>query len=601
MCIDSAFITVLVTVDNITSFTLSDYRRPWSWAVPLSAALGMLLLWQLGSNRAVFMFFNQASNYTGAAFWEYVTTFGDSLVVFSLVLLLVGRRPMLLWTLLFSAMVSTIIVHGLKEWALVMRPPAIIPADELTVIGVAHKAVSFPSGHTTAIFALAALLCLQQGISLGWKIALLSLAVMVGISRMAVGVHWPMDVLGGALIAWGSVLTAYFFAPQIPWGVTLGAQRFFAVLLLLVAIALTFFHDSGYEHARVLEVAIAIVAVVLALPQLRELFSPGAHPEALGTMSPKDYPGRVAEGHRSWGGLAVRLLVTAGLFALIFRTIDAKELLATYKDVVPRLLMLGIIFQLLSTTLASYRWYLVMQPLGFSPSFGFFLKSYFKGSFFNQGLPTSIGGDAIRVLDVARLGERKRDAFIGVFIDRVLGLVGLLLLNLVVNLFNPDLLPRELFLTINLLIGLGLLGFVVLYLLRYWQLLSQWRLSRFFMRISEHLFIVMNSPKQALVQLLLSVAVHFLSLLAIFLIGRSVELDFTLTTYLVLVPPALLLTLLPLSLAGWGIREGTLIGLFTLLGADKVTVLSMSILYGIVLITASLPGLVVYMKGKHRM
>jgi hypothetical protein len=110
---------------------------------------------------------------------------------------------------------------------------------------------------------------------------------------------------------------------------------------------------------------------------------------------------------------------------------------------------------------------------------------------------------------------------------------------------------------------------------------------------------VLATPRQSVLQFALSVAVHFLSLLAIFLIGRSVELNFSLTTYLVLVPPAILLTLIPLSLAGWGIREGALIGLFTLLGADKVTVLSMSILYGIVLIVASLPGLVVYLKGKH--
>ena len=590
---------MLGTVNSTTSFSPSYYRNPWAWAIPLCAVVGLLLLWRLDANRSVFLFFNQASHYTGAAFWEYVTTFGDSLVVFSLALLLLGRRPALLWTMLFAAMVSTVIVHGLKEWALVMRPPAVIPADELTVIGVAHKAVSFPSGHTTAIFTLISLLCLQRGVAVGWKLALLLLGVMVGISRMAVGVHWPIDVVGGALIAWSSMLIAYFFAPQIPWGVTRGAQRLFAVLLLLVAIALLFFHESGYEHARFLEITIALVSVVLALPYLKALFLQGRHAEDEGPQPDSDLPLGEVSGPRSYGGLIVRLLVTAMLFTLIFRSIDVKEILVTYQDIVPRLLMLGIIFQLLSTTLASYRWYLVMQPLGYSQNFGFFLKSYFKGTFFNQGLPTSIGGDAIRVLDVARLGERKRDAFIGVFIDRVLGLIGLLVLNLVVNLFNPELLPHGLFLAINLLISLGLLGFAVLYLLQHWQFLNRWRVTRFFLKLSRHLSMVLASPKQAAVQLLLSVAVHFLSLLAIFLIGRSVELDFSLSTYLVLVPPAILLTLIPLSLAGWGIRESAMIGLFTLLGADKVTVLSMSILYGIVLIVASLPGLMVYVKGKH--
>jgi uncharacterized protein (TIRG00374 family) len=576
-----------------------DYLKPWAWAVPLLAALGLLLVWQLDANRSLFLLFNQASHYTGAVLWENITTFGDSLAVFSLALLFIGRRPQLLWILMFSAMVSTVVVHGMKEWALVMRPPAIIPADELTVIGTAHKAVSFPSGHTTAVFTLAALLCLQQGVALGWRIALLLLAVLVGISRMAVGVHWPMDVLGGALIAWCSVLVGYFFAPQIPWGTSRGAQRFFAVLLVLVAVALIFFHDSGYPHARVLEVLIPVVSLVLALPKLRELFFTPAPAEAVEHASSNDLPSDMPSGPRSYRGVVIRLLVTMGLFWLIFRSVDVRDLLDSYRDIVPRLLLLGVVFQMLSTTLAAYRWYLVMRPLGYQQGFGFYLKSYFKGTFFNQGLPTSIGGDAVRVLDVARLGERKRDAFIGVFIDRVLGLVGLLLLNLVVNVFNPALLPQELFVTINILISLGLLGFVVLYLLQHWQWLQRWRLSRFLYKISRHLGWVLATPRQSVLQFALSVAVHFLSLLAIFLIGRSVELNFSLTTYLVLVPPAILLTLIPLSLAGWGIREGALIGLFTLLGADKVTVLSMSILYGIVLIVASLPGLVVYLKGKH--
>lgn len=586
-------------MDRTTTLSQQDYLKPWAWAVPLLAALGLLLVWQLDANRSLFLFFNQFSHYTGGVLWENITTLGDSLVVFTLALLLVGRRPLLLWILLFSAMVSTVVVHGMKEWTLVMRPPAVLPADQITVIGIAHKAVSFPSGHTTAIFTLVALICLQHGLARGWKFALLTLGTLVGISRMAVGVHWPIDVMGGMVIAWTSVLIGYFFAPQIPWGTTHRAQRLFAVLLLLVAVALVFYHESGYTHARLLEILIPVLTIAFSLPKLRELFFTPIPEEEKREIAARELPSGEVSRSGTLRGVAVRVAVTLILFWLIFRSVDVRELLDSYRDIVPRLLMLGIVFQLLSTTLAAYRWYLVMRPLGYKPEFGFYLKSYFKGSFFNQGLPTSIGGDAIRVLDVARLGERKRDAFIGVFIDRVLGLVGLLLLNLLVNLFNPSLLPQGLFLTINIVISLGLLGFVSLALLRYWHLLTRWRITRFFYKISQHLARVLSSPGQTSKQLLLSVGVHFLSMMAIFLIGRSVELDFSLTTYLVLVPPAILLTLVPLSLAGWGIREGALIGLFTLLGADKVTVLSMSILYGIVLIVASLPGLLVYLKGKH--
>ncbi len=569
---------------------------PWAWLPPLLALCAMVGVGLLDANRVLFFPFNQLSLYTGGWIWQQITSFGDSLVIFSLALLFIERRPQLLWALFFSAIVSTLIVHGLKEWMLVMRPPAVLGPEQLTVIGTPHKAVSFPSGHTTAAFTMAALLCLQP-IARYWKWLLVTLALLVGISRMAVGVHWPLDVMGGALIAWVATLCAYFFTPRIPWGVTDSAQRLFAFLLLGAAVSLVFFHDSGYGAARWLEVLIGIGAPLLALPALKVLFtrrSPRGSTELSGDTLQK-------AGGGSPLGVVLRIVVTLVIFGLIFRSIEMEEVTQSIKDIVPRLLLLGIVFQLLSTMLAAYRWSLVMRPLGYKQEFGFFLRSYFKGAFFNQGLPTSIGGDAIRVLDVAREQGRKRDAFYGVFIDRVLGLVGLLLLNLLANIINPDLLPTGVFWVINLLIAAGVCGLVTLYYLRHLRGLERWSPTRMFQTISSRLTLVLASPRDTAIQLGLSVAVHFLALMTIFLVGRSVELEYDLLTFLIVVPPVILLTLIPLSLAGWGIREGAMIGFFTLLGADKVTVLAMSIVYGIVLIIASLPGLVVYLKGRYNL
>lgn len=569
---------------------------PWAWLPPVLALGGMLLIALTDSNRELFFHFNQLSHYSGEWIWQQITTFGDSLVIFSLALLFIERRPQLLWALFFSAMVSTLIVHGLKEWMLVMRPPAVLPPELLTVIGKAHKAVSFPSGHTTAAFTMAALLCLQP-ISRHWKVLIFLVAMLVGISRMAVGVHWPLDVLGGTAIAWCATLCAYYFAPRIPWGVTDSAQRFFAFLLLGAAVSLVFFHDSGYGDARWLEVTVGVVATLLALPGLKILFTRRS-PRGTTQVSSEELQ---KAGGGSPLGVVLRIVVTLVIFGLIFRSIDVDEVTQSVKDIVPRLLLLGVVFQLLSTTLAAYRWSLVMRPLGYEQNFGFFLRSYFKGAFFNQGLPTSIGGDAVRVLDVAREQGRKRDAFYGVFIDRVLGLLGLLLLNLLANLINPELLPDGVFWVINLLIFCGIIGLVMLYYLRHLQWLERWTVSRMFQTISARLAQVFSSPREVAIQMGLSVAVHFLALMAIFLVGRSVELEYNLLTFMIIVPPVILLTLIPLSLAGWGIREGAMIGFFTLLGADKATVLAMSIVYGVVLILASLPGLVVYLKGRYNL
>jgi hypothetical protein len=90
-------------------------------------------------------------------------------------------------------------------------------------------------------------------------------------------------------------------------------------------------------------------------------------------------------------------------------------------------------------------------------------------------------------------------------------------------------------------------------------------------------------------------------MLGFFATGWTLGLRYDLMTYFAIVPPALVLTIIPVSIAGWGVREGALVGLFSLIGANKTAVLMMSLLYGLTLIVVSLPGLVTFLKGRqHR-
>jgi hypothetical protein len=298
-----------------------------------------------------------------------------------------------------------------------------------------------------------------------------------------------------------------------------------------------------------------------------------------------------------WGWL-VRIVITFIILALIFRNIDVQNVKNIIVNADLKLLVLAIIFQLFSTLLAGYRWGKVMSKLNFGQSKSFYMKSYFKGSFFNQGLPTSIGGDAIRVLDVASSGHKKREAFIGVFIDRILGLAGLLVLNLVANYFLPGLLPENLFLMINAIVFAGLVGFICFIYIHNIKAFDKGRLLNYIFKISRQLNQILHDTRSISFHLAVGVLIHLFSIINIFLIGQSVGLEYNLLTMAVIVPPVVLLTLIPVSLAGWGIREGAMIGLFSLIGASSANVLSMSILYGIILIIASLPGLYTYLTSK---
>lgn len=296
----------------------------------------------------------------------------------------------------------------------------------------------------------------------------------------------------------------------------------------------------------------------------------------------------------------IKLAITGLLLFFIIRQVNPLETWQQIASVSPALFLLALMLQIASNTVAAGRWCLIMQKIGFTMPFSFFLKSYFKGAFFNQGLPTSIGGDGLRVLDCTRKGHTE-DAFYGVFIDRIIGLAGLLLLNIMALVYNHTILPPKITLLLFIILLLLITGIVSLFFLRKIRFFSRGRYLSHLKRLSERYYQVYSSPMSAGVQIGLSVITHMLAMTAFFILGRDMGLDYPLSVYLVLVPPVVLLIILPVSLAGWGIREGALVGFFLLIGADKARVVSFSLLYGVTALVASLPGLFVYLNQKHNL
>jgi len=293
-----------------------------------------------------------------------------------------------------------------------------------------------------------------------------------------------------------------------------------------------------------------------------------------------------------------RLLVSVSILVVILPSIDIRQAWQVAARARPDWLLLALLMQFGSTALAAYRWQLIMRNLGFGQTFTFYWKSYFKGMFFNQGLPTSIGGDALRVLDVAGCGFRKRDALVGIVIDRMTGLGALLLLALVAHLVNPDLLPEQIYRPIVWLVAAGLLGFAGLSFLGRWPWLGRHPQLAVLKTVSDRLRQAVSLHRFLL--LASSLLVPLLAMLTFFATGWALGLRYDLMTYFAIVPPALVLTVIPISIAGWGVREGALVGLFSLIGADRTVVLTMSVVYGMMLILASLPGLVVFLNSRRQ-
>lgn len=244
----------------------------WRWGIPAFALLSMALLGISSANVPLFLALNRGLSTFGDALWSHFTVLGDTTLALMFILPFIGRRPQLVWQLLLGAIIAGLWSRGMKELFDMPRPPAVLDPGSFHVIGPALRNVSFPSGHTTTAFAAAGLFCLR--VARGpLRYFILFVAVMVGLSRIACGVHWPMDVLGGMLIGWVSAMAGIWLGER--WekaGSSVWLQRALGALGVGTGIWLIADYDNSYAGTQALQIALSVISLALSLPSLARLY-----------------------------------------------------------------------------------------------------------------------------------------------------------------------------------------------------------------------------------------------------------------------------------------------------------------------------------------
>ncbi len=241
----------------------------WVWAVPAMALVLIALIMATNLNDALFKLVNGAARYGPDGLWAGLTLLGDALVVLVLLLFFVGRRPDVVWTVVIAAVLAALASHALKDTFGVLRPASVLAGNAIHVIGPTRRFGSFPSGHCTAIFTLAAALCLRTR-SPTVAALVIPAAALIGLSRVAVGAHWPLDVLGGILVGWLATVAGGWLADRWSWGYGRVAQLIIGVLLLAGTVWL-WSYDTGYVQALWFQRAVAAVSAFAGLSNVYRL------------------------------------------------------------------------------------------------------------------------------------------------------------------------------------------------------------------------------------------------------------------------------------------------------------------------------------------
>jgi glycosyltransferase 2 family protein len=285
-------------------------------------------------------------------------------------------------------------------------------------------------------------------------------------------------------------------------------------------------------------------------------------------------------------------LATAGLLWALATRIDLGRAAQIMAQATLPLLAGALVALLATSAVVALRWHLILSAEVPSPGPVSLVKIVLVGMFFNQVLPTGVGGDAVRVWRCCKLGIALGAAVRSILLDRA---CGYLVLILVYAASLPGLLrilsdPRQKAVVL-IVLGAGLLGLLALLLL---DCLPRWllrlRLIAPIAELSRETRRLLTRPARCAAVLGLSAVTIGLTILGFKLVADGVGSRLPLGSWIMIVPPVTLMQLLPISLAGWGVREAALVVALASFGVPAEPALVTSVLLGLCLIVVGLPG-----------
>jgi uncharacterized membrane protein YbhN (UPF0104 family) len=299
---------------------------------------------------------------------------------------------------------------------------------------------------------------------------------------------------------------------------------------------------------------------------------------------------------RQFALIAVKFSISAALFYFAVSRIDLGSFSERLTRVELPWLALALAVGFVQLGLVAVRWQRIALACDASLSLRQALRFNLIGAFFNQVLPSTVGGDAVRIWLFGRAGAGWRAASYSVLIDRFFGMLALAVIVAAGFYWSLALIGNPTGRVVLAVIGLGSLGGAAAFLaFGSWPVLARWKVTQPISDMAGICRGLLLTRDAAAMITATSVLIHLLTAVMAWSVARAVAARLGYGDAVLLVLPAMLIAVVPVSIAGWGVRESALVLAFSYGGLAEADGLAVSVLLGLVMFGLGVIGGIVWL------
>lgn len=299
----------------------------------------------------------------------------------------------------------------------------------------------------------------------------------------------------------------------------------------------------------------------------------------------------------------VKISATAFLFYLLFRKVDFQQFSATLRHARMGLLLLAFLILWVGHYICIFRWRMLMRPLMPALSIGRLFGIYCIGLFFNIVLPSLVGGDVVKMYYAGKPSKLYARSFAATFLDRDAGMLAMMIIACTATLIHPVSIVK---IPVSLIVWASSLFFlsanIAIFTRSLHRLvtraLHKLRLSKIAAKIDtvSETFQIMAKARAALLgSLAISLVNQIMVIVDIWILSEGLRLHVSILYFLVFVPVITLVSMIPISLNGMGLREYAFLSLFSAIGVPPASSIALGLLSSVVIILSAIPGGVIYL------